>query len=93
MDYWQFDLGCTLRTAVKWAERVGSLIKTISSCTGIPNHLDNCPKKKNADQRDTDRDGLGDVCDNCPRIHNTNQVDSDNDLVGDACDSNIDRDG
>jgi syndecan 4 len=44
------------------------------------------------DQRDTDRDGLGDVCDNCPHIPNSNQVDTDNDLVGDACDSDIDRD-
>ena len=81
------------RIALKWGERFCSVSKTISSCTGIPNHLDNCPKKKNADQRDADGDGLGDVCDNCPRVPNTNQVDSDNDLVGDACDSNIDKDG
>jgi syndecan 4 len=66
--------------------------KAISSYAGIPNHLDNCPKKRNPDQRDSDRDGLGDVCDNCPYITNSNQVDSDNDLVGDACDSDIDRD-
>jgi hypothetical protein len=65
----------------------------VSFGAGILNHLDNCPKKKNVDQRDSDGDGLGDVCDNCPRIPNANQVDSDNDLVGDACDSNIDRDG
>ena len=54
--------------------------------------MDNCPKKANTDQRDTDGDGLGDVCDNCPRVSNANQVDTDNDLVGDACDSDIDRD-
>lgn len=60
--------------------------------TGIPNHLDNCPYKANADQRDQDGDTRGDVCDNCPRIPNPNQVDSDDDQVGDACDSDIDRD-
>lgn len=60
--------------------------------TGVPNHNDNCPKKANSDQRDTDGDGLGDVCDNCPRVANPSQQDSDNDLTGDACDSDIDRD-
>lgn len=58
----------------------------------MPNRHDNCPKSPNPDQRDTDRDGLGDVCDNCPHVANANQYDSDNDLVGDACDSDIDRD-
>nr|CAD7602930.1 unnamed protein product [Timema genevievae] len=60
--------------------------------SGVENHLDNCPRRYNPDQRDSDRDGLGDVCDNCPRVPNTNQVDSDNDLVGDACDTDLDRD-
>jgi syndecan 4 len=78
--------------STEFEEEACGISKTTSSCTGIPNHLDNCPKKKNPDQRDSDGDGLGDVCDNCPRIPNPNQVDSDNDLVGDACDSNIDRD-
>lgn len=60
--------------------------------TGIPNHLDNCPRKSNADQRDQDGDGLGDLCDNCPNIPNRDQTDTDDDHVGDECDDDIDRD-
>lgn len=60
--------------------------------TGILNPKDNCPHKRNPDQADTDRDGLGDACDNCPKIPNPLQEDSDKDLVGDACDSNDDTD-
>jgi hypothetical protein len=30
---------------------------------GIPDHLDNCPKVANADQTDSDGDGVGDACD------------------------------
>ncbi|MFH2010107.1 MAG: hypothetical protein ABI333_26150 [bacterium] len=29
----------------------------------VPDHLDNCPNDHNADQSDTDGDGIGDVCD------------------------------
>lgn len=70
------------------------LVNTINryKFKGIPNGRDNCPKNPNPDQRDRDRDGLGDVCDNCPLVANSNQFDSDNDLIGDACDSDIDRD-
>jgi len=66
-----------------------------------PAVLDNCPRDFNADQVDTDNDGLGDVCDtgsddadgdeiindldNCPQVPNPDQVDSDDDGVGDAC--------
>ena len=59
---------------------------------GVPNNVDNCPRKPNPDQRDWDRDGLGDICDNCPKHSNPGQEDSDNDLIGDACDEPEDRD-
>lgn len=41
---------------------------------GILNENDNCPYVYNVDQRDTDRDGVGDHCDNCPLEHNPDQV-------------------
>jgi hypothetical protein len=66
---------------------------------GVPDATDNCDSVKNADQRDTDGNGVGDACsadddgdgvadedDNCPLVKNANQADADGDGLGDACD-------
>lgn len=70
---------------------------------GIPDIWDNCPTVYNPDQKDIDRNGVGDVCDdfdrdgvpnhedNCPNTPNPDQRDTDRDGVGDACDTDENR--
>ncbi|MDO8551914.1 MAG: thrombospondin type 3 repeat-containing protein [bacterium] len=70
---------------------------------GIPNILDNCLSVANADQKDADGNGRGDLCDdfdrdgipnakdNCPNDPNVNQMDTDGDGIGDVCDKEESR--
>ncbi|CAM1352339.1 thrombospondin type 3 repeat-containing protein [Tenacibaculum crassostreae] len=71
---------------------------------GVKNSEDNCPNTPNADQKDSDSNGIGDVCqdtdedgildinDNCPTNANSDQKDTDENGVGDAC-QDTDGDG
>jgi GH25 family lysozyme M1 (1,4-beta-N-acetylmuramidase) len=73
---------------------------------GVIDKNDNCVLIANPDQKNTDKDKLGNACDkdddgdgrgdtkdNCPQADNPDQTDTDNDKKGDACDSDDDNDG
>lgn len=54
---------------------------------GISNNLDNCALENNKDQKDTDKDLIGDVCDINPKNRNPLLGDSDYDGVDDETDN------
>ncbi len=85
-------------TAVAETVARANIFKTDRDGDGIKNSDDNCIIKKNADQKNADGDGRGDVCDNdidhdglindkdnCKFVKNPDQADGDKDNRGDAC--------
>ncbi len=70
---------------------------------GLSDAIDLCPKIKDSQNTDIDKNGRGDLCedpdldailsyeDNCPFIHNPQQQDQDLDKVGDKCDTEENR--
>ena len=84
----------------------GACVDKDTDGDGVVDAKDNCDTVKNADQRDTDKDGKGDACDpdddndgvldakdDCPTVKNADQKDTDKDGKGDACDGDDDNDG
>ncbi|MGC4121052.1 MAG: thrombospondin type 3 repeat-containing protein [Myxococcales bacterium] len=78
----------------------GATCTTDADKDGVPDTIDNCVDVANPDQKDTDKDGKGDLCDadidgdsvlnakdNCPAMANADQIDADKDGKGDACDA------
>lgn len=76
-----------------------------SDSDGVADGSDNCPSTANADQLDTDGDGLGNACDtdddgdgvldgsdNCSLVANASQTNTDGQGLGDACSVNSDGD-
>ncbi|MDD1712096.1 MAG: PKD domain-containing protein [Methanoregulaceae archaeon] len=54
-------------------------LKPLTQCAGdgVPDPVDNCPKKINPDQKDEDKDGIGDACDCSDGIKGDNENDWD----------------
>ena len=103
-DQFDFDGGFLNRFELELC--VGGVFSPDVDNDGVLDGDDNCITKANADQLDTDNDGIGDVCDddddndgvpdaedNCPLTANADQLDTDNDGIGDVCDDDDDDDG
>jgi uncharacterized delta-60 repeat protein len=93
---------CTSSETMVWSGSGGP----IHNCSTGFNEYDNCPYVRNANQTDTDGDGVGDVCqgdldgdtvldanDNCRINANTDQLNTDGDAQGNVCDADDDNDG
>ena len=100
------DGGEDIGTLDSWSINICGIPPSDMDNDGVFDTNDNCPNTANADQLDTDGDGIGDVCDddddndtildindNCPLIANTDQLDTNGDGEGDVCDDDDDGDG
>jgi hypothetical protein len=85
-----------------WTKNI-AFLQADSDGDVIPDLNDNCPVVVNADQKDIDKNGVGDECDdydrdqilnvndNCINIPNQSQRDIDSDGIGDECDDEESR--
>lgn len=94
------ELTIFLNEKIKNPEYLEEVYKQKDTDTdGVLDIHDNCPLQPNNDQKDSNNNGIGDLCDdydydgvatyldNCPEIENPYQEDKDRDGLGDACDS------
>lgn len=101
-----YMLRVTRKGSFDWDYALAWRLTTDTDGDTFVDEQDNCPVNTNADQLDSDGDGIGDACDtdidddgitntvdNCPSIANADQSDIDNDTIGDVCDADADGDG
>ncbi len=83
-----FNYDVDYTTPLRTSDHDGTVLFVMSDFDGdgVPDDVDNCPRRANPDQADRDGDGVGDACDNCLAVANPDQADADRDGVGDACD-------
>ncbi|SVA03638.1 uncharacterized protein METZ01_LOCUS56492, partial [marine metagenome] len=107
MPYGGPYLSSTLQQLVRdWIDAGAQNDPADADGDGIEDDSDNCASVANADQLDTDSDGLGNACDddddgdgveddsdNCASVANANQLDTDSDGLGNSCDNDDDGDG
>ena len=58
-----FDRGLQLTTATASAATLTTYLAADTDADGVPDYQDNCTLVKNANQRDTNNDGYGNICD------------------------------
>jgi len=100
-DVYSYEGGRPPKLHIQFGNETGGDVDTDGD--GILDSADNCPLTANADQTDSDGNGMGDACDsggadtdgdsiedffdNCVDDPNPSQSDTDGDGIGDACDT------